>query len=99
MLTRFFLLLWPQSGKTQVPIPQWTDPFSVLFERLGQAIGAYKKYVSSADPPSIAIVEENNALRPLQQIDAGADLEVRGADGYTAVIWTAAEGKDAIAWI
>lgn len=53
-----FLLLWPQSAKTQVLTPQWTDPFSVPFERLGQGMGKDKKYVRPADLPIIAIVKE-----------------------------------------
>ena len=83
----FFLLLWPQSGKTQVLTPQWTDPFSVPLERLGQGMGKDKEYVRPADPPIISRVkenEENNARRLLQQIDAGADINAGTSDGKRA---------------
>ena len=122
MFMLFSLLLWPQSGKTQVltpppsetqaaektlsesfsrlgQMPQWMDPFSVPFERLGQRMGEHKKYVRPADPVVIATVKKNDPQRLLQQIDAGSDLEVRDAYGYTALMWAAAEGKGAIAWI
>ena len=99
MLLLLLLLLWPQSGKTPVLTPQWTDPFSVPFERLGQGMGEDKKYVRPADPAVIATVKENDPQRLLQQIDAGSDIEARDAYGYTALMWAAAEGKDAIAWI
>ena len=62
-------------------------------------MGEDKKYVRPVDPAVIATVKGNDPQRLLQQIDAGADLEVRDAYGYTALMWAAAEGQGAIAWI